>query len=89
MAAEFSGLSKSCRGIRALIDVDMTVETGMVQTVVGENGAGNSKSMRTFTGAVQADAGEITFDGGNARTTNPDGAGRAGVDIVYQKPSQF
>ena len=88
-AAAVSGLSKSYGGIRALIDMDMTVEPGTVHAVVGENGAGKSTLMKILAGAVQADAGDITLDGHNVRITNPGDARRAGVGIVYQELSLF
>ena len=88
-AVAVSGLSKSYGGIRALVDMDIEVETGTVHAVVGENGAGKSTLMKILAGAVQADAGRVRLDGQNVHFTSPPQARRAGIGIVYQELSLF
>ena len=88
-AVAVSGLSKSYGGIRALIDMDMEVETGTIHAVVGENGAGKSTLMKILAGAVKADQGRIRLDGETVRFAAPPDARRAGIGIVYQELSLF
>lgn len=84
-----SGLSKSYGGIRALIDMDLEVQSGTIHAVVGENGAGKSTLMKILAGAVQPDAGTMTLDGRGVRFASPPDARRAGIGIVYQELSLF
>lgn len=88
-AVTVSGLSKSYGGIRALIDMKMTVEPGIVHAVVGENGAGKSTLMKILAGAVEPDEGSIRIDGTQVTFSSPQDARRAGIGIVYQELSLF
>jgi ABC-2 type transport system ATP-binding protein len=57
------GLSKTyANGIRALIDVQLTIPTGMFG-LLGPTGAGKSTLMRTIATLQEADSGSITFNG--------------------------
>ena len=84
-----SGLSKSYGGIKALIDLDLSVERGVIHAVVGENGAGKSTLMKILAGAVRPDAGSITIDGQELVFAAPQEARRHGIGIVYQELSLF
>jgi ABC-type multidrug transport system ATPase subunit len=56
-------LSKTySNGVRALIDVQLTIPTGMFG-LLGPNGAGKSTLMRTIATLQEADSGSITLDG--------------------------
>ena len=52
-------------GIRALVDVDLTVQPGLYG-LLGPNGAGKSTLMRTLATLQQPDSGSITLDGVDA-----------------------
>ena len=56
-------ISKSFGGVRALVDVHLTVGTGEIHAQMGENGAGKSTLMNVLTGVVPLDEGTIEFDG--------------------------
>lgn len=89
VAVAVSGLSKSYGGIRALVDMDLSVETGTVHAIVGENGAGKSTLMKILAGAVRPGAGTIRIDGHEVTFASPQDARRAGIGIVYQELSLF
>src|SRR5258708_9003430 len=56
-------LSKTySNGVRALIDVNLTIPTGMFG-LLGPNGAGKSTLMRTIATLQEADSGSIKLDG--------------------------
>ena len=57
-------------GIRALVDVDLTVRPGLYG-LLGPNGAGKSTLMRTLATLQQPDSGSIMLDGVDA-LANPD-----------------
>ena len=40
---EMRGMKKSFHGVKALSDVNLTVEAGQIHAIVGENGAGKSR----------------------------------------------
>lgn len=60
---EISGVSKSFRGIHALLDVTISVEEGEILGVIGANGAGKTTLFNCVTGAFPPDAGRVTLDG--------------------------
>ncbi len=88
-AIAVAGLSKSYGGIRALVDMDLVVETGTIHAIVGENGAGKSTLMKILAGAVQPGAGTFTVEGQAVSFASPQDARRQGIGIVYQELSLF
>ncbi len=53
----------SFKGARALRGVSVTVDAGEIVTVIGGTGAGKTTCLRTVSGLVRPDSGEIWFDG--------------------------
>ncbi|MCZ7543759.1 MAG: ABC transporter ATP-binding protein [Anaerolineae bacterium] len=49
--------------VRALKDVSLKVDEGQIVTLIGANGAGKSTTLRTVSGLVRPQSGEIVFDG--------------------------
>ncbi|MGH9177508.1 MAG: amino acid ABC transporter ATP-binding protein [Acidimicrobiales bacterium] len=54
---------KSFGDVKALIDVDLTVETGEVVVVIGPSGSGKSTLCRTINRLEPIDSGTISIDG--------------------------
>jgi ABC-2 type transport system ATP-binding protein len=67
-----AGLQKSFDTVRALNGVSFDVRRGEIFGLLGPNGAGKTTSIRAVLNILQADAGEISFDGQpfNDRTRN-------------------
>ncbi len=84
---EIRKVSKSFKGVHALNEVDFNANRGEVRALLGENGAGKSTLIKILSGAIQADAGEITLFGKPLRIRNPADAMRAGIATVYQELS--
>jgi ABC-2 type transport system ATP-binding protein len=59
----FESVTKRFGTVRALHQVSFTVPDGAVVGLVGHNGAGKTTLMRTVTGLVQADTGQVRLDG--------------------------
>jgi ABC-2 type transport system ATP-binding protein len=91
-------LSKTySNGVRALHDVNLTLPNGMFG-LLGPNGAGKSSLMRTIATLQEADGGQVSLDGLDARSSNGrvggseldtrSGNGRSGgseVDVLKEK----
>ena len=55
-------ISKSFPGVRALHNVDFTLNKGEIHALMGENGAGKSTLIKVLTGVYPKDAGEIHME---------------------------
>ncbi|OGX38278.1 MAG: hypothetical protein A3C53_01690 [Omnitrophica WOR_2 bacterium RIFCSPHIGHO2_02_FULL_68_15] len=55
------GLTRTFGGIRALKDVDFTVERGRITSIIGPNGAGKTTVFNCITGVVPPQQGRIQF----------------------------
>ena len=82
-------ISKAYGGIKALDDVELTVEKGEVLCLLGENGAGKSTLMKILSGVVRADEGEIWLEGKKLDIKDPNVAHQLGISIVHQELVQF
>ena len=61
------GVCKRFGALRALTDVDLEVRAGEVLALVGDNGAGKSTLVKTISGVISPDAGQIAWQGGEQR----------------------
>jgi D-xylose transport system ATP-binding protein len=81
---ELRAIEKRFGGVSALAGVDLEVRAGEVVGLVGDNGAGKSTLVKSITGVVLADAGEIAFEGRRVRIHSPQDAAALGIAAVYQ-----
>ncbi len=86
---ELRHISKQYPGVKANDDVSLSVAPGEIHAVLGENGAGKSTLMKIIAGAVQADAGELRWDGAAHSVRSPAQARALGISMVYQHFSLF
>jgi ribose transport system ATP-binding protein len=82
---EMRGIGKAFPGVRALTDVNLTLNSGEVLVLVGENGAGKSTLMKVLSGALRADEGEIRIDGKPVQIASPRDAEHLGIGMIYQE----
>ena len=78
------GLVKTFGRVIGLDGVDLDLRRGEVLAVIGDNGAGKSTLIKTLTGALVPDAGEIRMDGHPVTFKRPQDARDAGIETVYQ-----
>jgi simple sugar transport system ATP-binding protein len=81
---ELKNITKTFGNVVANNDVSITVHTGTIHAIVGENGAGKSTIMRIAYGFYNADSGEILLDGKRVHIRNPHDAIALGIGMVHQ-----
>ena len=86
---EVSGLKKSFGGLKALNDVNLSVQFGTVHAIIGPNGAGKSTLLNAFIGRLIPDEGSVVFDGISLVGLQPHEINQAGVVRVFQTPEIF
>ena len=82
------GICKTFPGVKALDDVQLTVNKGTVHALMGENGAGKSTLMKCLFGIYLEDEGDIFIDGKKVNFTDPKQAMENGVAMVHQELNQ-
>lgn len=82
---EMRNISKEFSGVKALNNVNFTVNKGEVRALMGENGAGKSTLIKILTGVYQRDGGEILFDGRTIDFKTPWEAQLGKISTVYQE----
>ncbi len=60
---EVKDLNVAYGRVRAVKGISFTVEQGQVVTLVGTNGAGKTTTLRTISGLIRPESGEILFEG--------------------------
>jgi D-xylose transport system ATP-binding protein len=79
-----AGVSKRFGALQALDGVSFEVHAGEVVALLGDNGAGKSTLVNILSGGIQADDGDIFFDGEPADMRHPGAAKALGIETVYQ-----
>ena len=84
---QMRGITKDFPGVRALSDVNLTVEEGEIHAIVGENGAGKSTLMNVLSGLYPYGSyeGEILYDGQLCRFETIRDSERVGIVIIHQE----
>ena len=83
---EMRGINKSFPGVRALQNVDFTLNKGEIHALMGENGAGKSTLIKVLTGVYSKDSGTINLgDKNNVSIRSPQSAQNLGISTVYQE----
>ncbi len=81
---QLQGIGKEFGAIRALSDIDLTIQGGDVVGLMGDNGAGKSTLVKIIAGNFHPTHGTIRFDGQEHRFDRPLDARSAGIEVVYQ-----
>ncbi len=84
---QMRGITKLIPGVRALDNVNLTVEEGEIHAIVGENGAGKSTLMNVLSGIYPYGSyeGDIFFDGKECRFQTIKDSERLGIVIIHQE----
>jgi D-xylose transport system ATP-binding protein len=81
---ELRGISKFFGGVRALVDIDLTLRAGEIVSIVGDNGAGKSTLVKLLSGINAPNGGEVLFEGEPVTLHSPHDAANLGIQTVYQ-----
>ncbi|WP_428929472.1 ABC transporter ATP-binding protein [Marinibacterium sp. SX1] len=81
---EVRNISKRFGGLKALSDVDMSVEKGEIFGLMGANGAGKTTLFSVIAGHVAPSAGEVHFNGQRITGLSPSRICRAGICRTFQ-----
>ncbi|AQT83087.1 ABC transporter ATP-binding protein [Mycolicibacterium litorale] len=81
------GITKVFPGVKALAEVDLTVQAGSIHAICGENGAGKSTLMKVLSGVYPHGDydGEVLLDGGVCEFKGIRSSERAGIAIIHQE----
>ena len=82
---KISAIGKQFPGVRALHDVDLTLNQGEVLSLVGENGAGKSTMMKILAGVHTPDEGTIELDGRAVQIGSVRDAQKHGIALIHQE----
>ena len=78
------GLVKRYGRVTAMQDCDFDLMPGEILAVIGDNGAGKSTLIKSLSGAVRPDRGEIRLEGAAVLFSSPLEARAHGIETVYQ-----
>ena len=80
-------ITKEFPGVRALDNVNISVEEGEIHAIVGENGAGKSTLMNVLSGIYPHGTyqGDIIYQGKNCEFRNMKDSEKKGIVIIHQE----
>ena len=84
---EMRNITKTFPGVKALDNVNFSVEKGEIHALVGENGAGKSTLMKVLSGVIPYGdySGEIIFEGKECRFSDIRHSEDVGIVIIHQE----
>ena len=86
---QLKGITKSFGSFKALDKVDLNIRKSCIHALLGENGAGKSTVSNIIYGLLQADSGDVFFDGKKVNIKSPNDARNMGISIVFQHFALF
>ena len=86
---ELDQLSLAFGGLRALGDLDLTVDENEIVSVIGPNGAGKTTVFNVITGVYEPTSGDVRFDGKSVVGLAPHKITRRGIARTFQSLRLF
>ncbi|GAA4811772.1 branched-chain amino acid ABC transporter ATP-binding protein/permease [Streptomyces ziwulingensis] len=84
-----AGVTKQFRGLRALDEVTLAVDSGEIRGIVGPNGSGKTTLFNVISGFYRATAGAVSFAGADTTTARPYTLSLAGLARTFQNLRLF
>jgi len=82
---EMRHIDKIFPGTQALNDVNLTIRTGEIQSVIGTNGSGKSTLANILAGTFPQTDGDILFNGEKVFFDRPSQAIKKGIVLIHQE----
>jgi branched-chain amino acid transport system ATP-binding protein len=86
---EFSDVSLSFKGVKALTDVSFAVNEGELFAVIGPNGAGKTSTFNCINGVYKPQQGDIRWRGNSIMGIRPDRIAELGIARTFQNIELF
>jgi branched-chain amino acid transport system ATP-binding protein len=86
---EVKNVGKNFGGLKALSDVNLSVQENTVHAIIGPNGAGKSTLLNCLVGKLIPDTGSVMFDGQSVLGRAPYEINQMGISRVFQTPEIF
>lgn len=86
---ESKSISKSFGGLKALSDIDIVIAEGETIGMIGPNGSGKTTFVNVATGSLQADGGQVFFEGEDVTGRKPHQLCCTGLARTYQATRLF
>jgi branched-chain amino acid transport system ATP-binding protein len=86
---EARGLSRAFGGLRAVEDVDFSLQAGEIHALIGPNGAGKTTFVSLLSGRIAPDAGTITLGGEDITRLPAHLRVRKGIAYTFQITSVY
>ena len=77
-------VSRKFGGLKALTDLDFTVEEGQIVGLIGPNGSGKTTLFNVITGFYPANSGRVVFNGKDITRCKPHEIARLGIARTFQ-----
>jgi ABC-type sugar transport system ATPase subunit len=82
---EARGISKRFGALNALSGIDLTIRSGEVLALLGDNGAGKSTFIKILSGAHPPSDGQLLVEGRPVAFHSPQDAAAAGIATIFQE----
>jgi len=86
---EVTGLHVRYGGVVAVRGIDLSLELGRIEVILGANGAGKTSSLRAISGQLRQEAGKIIWDGADISRWPSYKVARAGLVLVPEGRKVF
>ncbi|MDD9301822.1 MAG: ABC transporter ATP-binding protein [Desulfobacter sp.] len=84
-----SDVTLSFGGLKALADVDMAIEPGLITSIIGPNGAGKTSMLNCISGFYHPTRGEIEYKGKKLTHASPHQISNMGIARAFQNLELF
>ena len=86
---EVKDVGKRFGGLKALSDVNLSVQENTCHAIIGPNGAGKSTLLNCLIGKLIPDTGSVMFNGQSVLGRSPHEICQMGISRVFQTPEIF